>query len=296
VRVLHVVPYFPPERPGGVGEYAARLHRALREAGHESTVVTRGTATRPEPDVLRAARTRLAASPRDREDGEELPDFSRWGEVEREPLNALRRTAARRLARAWREIPHVTQHEEARIETLEGELERRAGRKEPKITLTAVAVKAVAVTLREHPRFNSSYDKADESLVLKKYVHVGVAVDTERGLLVPDVRDAERKSLGAIAQDVARLAEKARAGDLGQDDMEGGTFTVTNLGGLGGTAFTPIVNPPQVAILGLARARDGRLPLSLSYDHRVIDGADAVRFVRHVAELLESPLELLAEA
>jgi pyruvate dehydrogenase E2 component (dihydrolipoamide acetyltransferase) len=229
-----------------------------------------------------------------------LPDFEQWGTVERTPLTRLRRAAIRRLEAAW-QAPHVTHHDEADIALLEKERARyedERGDDEPKLTVTAFAVKAAAATLQEFPRFNASFDAAAEELVLKRYCHIGVAVDTERGLVVPVLRDADNKSLARIAEDIRDLARAARERQLQPDALRGGTFTVTNLGGIGGTSFTPVLNFPEVAILGLARARaDGaatRLPLSLSYDHRVIDGADAARFLRHVAELLENPLQLLA--
>jgi len=262
-----------------------------------------GKQGRVTPDDVKAhVRLQLARAPaRDRPERTPLPDFERWGPVEREPLSRLRRTAARRLAEAWSSIPHVTQHETADISELEKERARYAKKRrkdEPKLTLTAVAVKAAAAALQEFPWFNSSYDPDAEELLVKRYYGIGVAVDTEHGLLVPVVRDADSKNLMEIAADVAELARRARDKELVPEEMQGGTFTITNLGGLGGTSFTPIVNAPEVAILGLSRAREKgkrvHLPLSLSYDHRVIDGADAVRFVRHLAGLLESPLGLLA--
>src|SRR5205807_2693468 len=178
----------------------------------------------------------------------------------------------------------------------------------PKLTVTAFVLKAAAVALKEFPHFNDSLDPAGGRLVVKRYYNVGVAVDTDRGLLVPVVRDVDRKSVRELAAEVADLAEKARKRKLPIDDMKGGTFTVTNLGGIGGVAFTPIINWPEVAILGLSRARlepavrDGQvvprlmLPLSLSYDHRVIDGADGARFTRRIAQMLEDPRLLLLDA
>jgi pyruvate dehydrogenase E2 component (dihydrolipoamide acetyltransferase) len=171
--------------------------------------------------------------------------------------------------------------------------------------MTAFALKAASIALQQFPQFNSSLDLANGHLVLKRYYHLGVAVDTERGLLVPVLRDVDKKSVNDLAQELVEVAEKARQGKV---EMTGGTFTITNLGGIGGTAFTPIVNYPEVAILGMSRARlqpvvrDGAvkprllLPLSLSYDHRVIDGADAARFARRIAELLEQPLSMLLHA
>jgi pyruvate dehydrogenase E2 component (dihydrolipoyllysine-residue acetyltransferase) len=238
-------------------------------------------------------------------------EAERWGPVERRALTGIEKATARHLSASWSEIPHVTHHDLADVTELE-EARRRyeAGKDkaEPKLTWTALVVKAVVVGLRAYPRVNSSLDLEREELVTKRYVHVGVAVDTEHGLLVPVLRDADRKTTREIAAEIATLAERARARKLALQDMQGASFTVTNVGGIGGVAFTPIVSRPEVAILGVARTREelalraGQvtqrivLPLSLSYDHRVINGADAARFVRYVAELLEDPLHLLLES
>ena len=240
-----------------------------------------------------------------------LPDFAKYGEVERKPVAGIRKKIAENLTVAWRTMPMVTQHDLADITDLE------AGRKRivdalpkgaPKITITVLAVKAVVAALKEFPGFNSSYDMNAGELVIKKYYHVGIAVDTERGLVVPVIRDADKKSIRDIAAEVVGMAEKARTGKLMPDDMRGGTFTITNLGGIGGTAFTPIVNYPEVAILGLSRSamqavvRDGQIvprlmmPMSLSYDHRVVDGADGARFTSRLAQLFSDPIRLLMES
>ncbi|QDU18695.1 2-oxo acid dehydrogenase subunit E2 [Urbifossiella limnaea] len=240
-----------------------------------------------------------------------LPDFSKYGEVERKPVAKIRETIAKNLTVAWRTMPMVTQFDLADITDLE------AGRKRivdglpkgtPKITMTVLAIKAVVAALRDFPTFNSSYDMNAGEVVLKKYFHVGIAVDTERGLVVPVVKDADKKSVRDIAAEVVALADKARAGKLGLDDMRGGTFTITNLGGVGGTAFTPIVNYPEVAILGLSRSalqpvvKDGQIvprlmmPLSLTYDHRVVDGADGARFTTRLVQLFSDPLRLLMDS
>ncbi|HJZ58770.1 MAG TPA: 2-oxo acid dehydrogenase subunit E2 [Gemmataceae bacterium] len=239
-----------------------------------------------------------------------LPDFSKFGEVERKPVAAIRQTIAKNLTIGWRTMPMVTQHDLADITELE------AGRKRivdaqpkgtPKITMTVLAVKACVAALREFPTFNSSYDMNAGELVFKKYYHIGIAVDTERGLVVPVIRNADTKSVRDLAAELTSLAEKARSGKLAIDEMRGGTFTITNLGGIGGTSFTPIVNYPEVAILGLSRSslqpvvRDGQivprlmLPLSLTYDHRVVDGADGARFTTRLAQLFSDPLRLLIE-
>jgi pyruvate dehydrogenase E2 component (dihydrolipoamide acetyltransferase) len=234
----------------------------------------------------------------------DLPDFEEWGPIERQPLSAVRRVTAEHMALCWSVIPHVTQHDEADITDLEAfrQQQKQAG---VKLTVTAVALKACALALKAFPEFNASLDTASEELVLKSYYHIGVAVDTEHGLLVPVIRDVDKKSIAELAKELNEVAEAARQRKA---DMSGGTFTISNLGGIGGTGFTPIVNWPQVAILGMSRSklvpvwRDGqavprlRLPLSLSYDHRVIDGAAAARFTRRLAEMLENPWKMLLYA
>jgi pyruvate dehydrogenase E2 component (dihydrolipoamide acetyltransferase) len=233
-----------------------------------------------------------------------LPRFEDFGPVERQPLSKVRRLTAQQMSLAWSLIPHVTQHDDADITELEAFRKSREGRG-PKLTVTAFALKAVAAALKQFPNFNASLDTAGNQLVLKRYYHIGVAVDTERGLLVPVIRDVDKKSIETLAAELNETAEKARQGKA---DMTGGTFTITNLGGIGGTAFTPIVNWPEVAILGMSRSRwqpvvrDGQvttrllLPLSLSYDHRIIDGAAAARFTLLLAEILENPWMLLLKS
>ena len=234
-----------------------------------------------------------------------LPDFSRWGPVERTPMRNVRRAVARRMSASWRAVPHVTQHDRADISEIEA-VRRTLKRTSPALplTVTAFAVAAAAAALRQFPQFNASLDTERGEVVTKRYVNIGVAVDTERGLLVPVISGADGKSLAALSAEIAETAAAARTTGLPRERLEGGTFTVTNLGGLGGTAFTPIVNHPEAAVLGLSRAAPapvwagGRfeprpmLPLSLSYDHRLIDGADAARFLRWLAERLEHPLLL----
>jgi pyruvate dehydrogenase E2 component (dihydrolipoamide acetyltransferase) len=236
-----------------------------------------------------------------------LPDFARWGEIERQPLDGIRRKTAEQMSLAWSVIPHVTQHDLADVTELEAFRKEQEGRG-PKLTITAFALKAAAIALRQFAHFNASLDLQNNQLIVKRYIHIGVAVDTERGLLVPVLRDVDRKSVQQLAEELAAVAERARQKKLQPDEMRGGTFTITNLGGIGGTGFTPIINYPEIAILGLSRSRlqptirDGQvtprlmLPLSLSYDHRVIDGAAAARFTRRVAEMLEKPLTMLLHA
>jgi pyruvate dehydrogenase E2 component (dihydrolipoamide acetyltransferase) len=233
-----------------------------------------------------------------------LPDFEHWGPVERRSVDSIRRKTAEHMSLAWSLIPHVTQHDQADITELEAFRKQQEG-KGNKLTVTAFALKAAAAALKQFPQFNASLDMAAGQLIVKKYIHIGVAVDTERGLLVPVLRDVDKKGLSDLARELAEMAEKARQKKLQLDDMRGGTFTITNLGGIGGTGFTPIINYPEVAILGMSRAsmqpviREGHvahrliLPLSLSYDHRVIDGAAAARFTRRIAEMLENPLLML---
>ena len=236
-----------------------------------------------------------------------LPDLAKFGEIERKAMTGIRRKTAEHLSSAWNTIPHVTQFDKADITLLEqmrkkyrAEVEKAGGN----LTVTAVAAKVLASALRVFPQFNASVDMTGEAIVYRKYVNVGIAVDTDNGLLVPVVRDADRKNLMQLSIEIQQLAEKARARKLSLDDMSGGSMSISNLGGIGGTAFTPIINWPEVAILGISRGifepvwngeafeQRQMLPLSLSYDHRIIDGADAIRFLRWVAEALESPFAL----
>ena len=226
-------------------------------------------------------------------------DFSQWGPVETQPLTRIQRIAGPHLQRAWATIPHVTQHDEADItdlETVRQSLKADAEKLGAKLTPLAFIVKACALTLKEFPRFNSSLD--GEQLIVKQYFHIGFAVDTPEGLIVPVIRDADQKNVFEIAKALGEISANARDKKLKGTDLQGGTFSISSLGGIGGTAFTPIVNSPEVAILGVSRSQmkpvwDGddfkprlMLPLSLSYDHRVIDGAAAARFTTHLAKVL----------
>ena len=236
-----------------------------------------------------------------------LPDFAKWGKIERVSMRGVRRKTAEHLAESWNTIPHVTQHDRADITELEHLRARFAPKAEQaggKMTVTAIALKVCAAALKVFPQFNASIDMEKEEIVYKQYINIGVAADTDRGLLVPVIRDVDKKNIVELAVELSQLSQKAREKKITLADMEGGTFTITNLGGIGGTAFTPIVNHPEVAILGLSRSRmepewiGGKfeprliLPLSLSYDHRLIDGADAARFLRWVAEAFEQPFLL----
>lgn len=236
-----------------------------------------------------------------------LPDFSRWGAIRREPLSRVRELTADSMGYAWSTIPMVTQYDNAQITEIEAFRQKTNQRAsaENRLTMTAIMVKVCAAALKAFPGVNSSLDLANNELVLKDYVHIGVAVDTPGGLLVPVIRDADQKGIERLATELNGLAEKTRERKVSPADMEGGTFTISNLGGVGGTSFTPIVYAPQVAILGISTAAmqpvwDGNqfipqliMPLSLTYDHRVVDGADGARFLRWICEALENPLNLV---
>jgi pyruvate dehydrogenase E2 component (dihydrolipoamide acetyltransferase) len=241
----------------------------------------------------------------------ELPDFAQWGPIERVPFSTLQRKTAANLLAGWSNAPHVTQFDEADITQLEAVRKRFRDTprgKEVKLTITAFILKALTTVLKQYPQFNASLDARTNELILKRYYHVGVAVDTEAGLIVPVLRNVDQKDVLTIAAEMNELAERTRQRKVTLDELRGGTFTVTNLGGIGGTAFAPIINYPEVAILGLARSREQPrwinsqwqprliLPLCLSYDHRVINGADGARFIRRLAELLEEPGMMLLEA
>lgn len=238
-----------------------------------------------------------------------LPDFSKWGAVQREKMSNVRRATARAMAQSW-SAPMVTQFDKADITELEQMRKQFGPRAEAagaKLSPTAILLKVAAAALKRFPQFNASLDLANEEVVYKQYVHIGVAVDTDRGLLVPVIRDVDQKNVIQLAVELNQMAQKARERKLGLDDMQGATFTISNLGGIGGTAFTPLVNSPEVAILGVSRSStepvyvDGQfqprlmMPLSLTYDHRLIDGADGARFIRWICEALEKPFLLMLE-
>ena len=239
-----------------------------------------------------------------------LPDFRRWGEIEPQPLSRVRRITAENTAHAWNTVPHVTQFDKADITELEKfrkkygeEIKKKGG----KLTVTALLIKILGEALKQFPQFNTSLDIDNGRIIFKKYYHIGIAVDTERGLLVPVIRDVDKKNIEQLAVELTDISERTRNKKVTPDELEGGTFTISNQGGIGGTDFTPIVYWPQAAIIGVSRSSvqpvyiDGKfeprviLPLSLSYDHRLIDGADAARFLKWVAEALEHPLVLCFE-
>ncbi len=241
-----------------------------------------------------------------------LPDFTKWGPVDREPLNKIAKAAAANLSMCANVIPHVTQHDLIDITDLEAArkkfVEEAAKSGAPKVTMTAIVIKAAAICLKEFPKFNSSLDPRTNEFVYRRYFNIGCAVDTPNGLLVPVVKGVDQKSISQIAAELSDIAGRAREKKITLDEMQGSCFTITNLGGIGGTGFTPIVNYPEVAILGLSRGKtelklvDGQiaerlmLPLSLSYDHRVINGADAARFVVRLGQLLSDFFQLAAHS
>lgn len=239
-----------------------------------------------------------------------LPDFSKYGSVRRESMSKIRKVTAQQMHLAWSTIPQVTQFDKADITDLES-LRKKLNKENPdlpKLTVTALLLKILATALKKFPQFNASVDMANQEIVYKDYFHIGVAVDTDRGLLVPVVQDANLKGVRALAADLNELAGKARDRKIRPDDLQGSCMTITNLGGIGGHAFTPIVNPPEVAILGVSRAsmepvyHEGTfyarlmMPLCVTYDHRLIDGADAARFLRWICETLENPATLAFES
>jgi pyruvate dehydrogenase E2 component (dihydrolipoamide acetyltransferase) len=240
---------------------------------------------------------------------EPLPDFTKYGSIEHKPMTNIRVKTAEHLSYGWSTIPHVTQFDKADVTELEKrrkEVAKDFEKSGAKLTATAYLVKVVSQALKIFPQFNSSVDMERKEIIYKNYINIGIAVDTENGLIVPVVKNVDQKDLTQIAIDIAGLAEKARKRKISLEDLQGGCFTISNLGGIGGTYFTPIVNSPEVAILGVSRSqyesvyKDGQfvsrlmLPLALSYDHRVIDGADAIRFLRWIIEVLESPSKILA--
>ena len=239
-----------------------------------------------------------------------LPRFEQWGPVERQPLSHLRRTIAQRMALSASVIPHVTHFDRADITEIDALIRRNLGAARERgvtLTLTSFLLKAAALALKAHPRFNASLDPASGEMILKGYYHLGIAVATDRGLIVPVMRDVDKKSLLQVAGELGTLAERVREGKASLDDLRGGTFTITNLGALGGTGAIPIINYPEVAILGVARGRedavvrDGQivarlmLPLALTFDHRIADGADGARFTADIVRMLEHPDQLLLE-
>lgn len=237
-----------------------------------------------------------------------LPDFEEWGEVERQKMSAIRQATAAHMALCWSLIPHVTIHDRAditEVEALRKQLSKRAEAAGGKLTMAVIVTRIVASALRRFPKFNASLDMERREIVLKKYCHVGVAMATDRGLLVPVIRNADQKNLSEISAEITETAARARKGQVSLDELKGGSITVTNIGRIGGSYFTPIINHPEVAILGMGRSFDladtsagvprKMLPLSLSFDHRIIDGAEGAEFLRWIVDAIEQPLVLTLE-
>jgi pyruvate dehydrogenase E2 component (dihydrolipoamide acetyltransferase) len=271
-----------------------------------------------EDDVKRASRERPASAPASARDSRvsaearPLPDFTQWGRVTREPLSRLRRTVSRNMGQSWGEIPHVHLQHHADItamEELRQQYKERARAAGGNLTISVMILKVVASALRSHPRVNASYDPETQELILKEYVHIGVAVDTDRGLVVPKIDNADDKNIIELSVELNDIAERARTNNLTLEEMRGSTFTVTNLGSLGTGYFAPIINWPEVAVLGLGRAErmavwdEQRreftprliMPLSLGHDHRVLDGADGARFLSWIVDAIRNPLLMALE-
>ena len=298
----------PAPRPPANGDpipAAPSTRRLARELGVDLTQVAgSGPGGRiSQDDVKAAVRDRQTGGPAPTAPVE-LPDFSRWGNIERQPLSKVRQIIAKNMSQAWQQVAHVTQFDRADVTDLEVFRQRNKEKTEAlgaKLTPTVLALKAIITALKTFPQFNASLDAGANEIILKHYYNLGIAVDTERGLLVPVIKDVDRKDILELALELGDISQRARASKIGLDELQGGTFTVTNLGSLGVGEFTPIVNHPEVAILGFGRAREeatvreGRIeprlimPLALSYDHRVIDGADGARFMRKIVDALENP-------
>jgi pyruvate dehydrogenase E2 component (dihydrolipoamide acetyltransferase) len=292
---------------------APAVRRLARELGVALTEI-KGTGRNGrivEEDLRNYIKAAMARKPAaDGSGPPELPavDFSKFGPIELRPLGRIRRATATSVQRSWRLVPHVTQYDEADITDLEAFRKaesEQAKQRGVRLTLLAFFMKATAATLKEHPTFNASLDATGENLVCKRYYHLGIAVDTPEGLVVPVVREVDRKGIWGLAGELTTLSQRARDQKLTPADVQGASFTISSLGGIGGTGFSPIVNAPEVAILGFSRAslrpvyRDGQLvprlvlPFSLSYDHRANDGAQAARFTSHLRELLVDIREVL---
>lgn len=261
-------------------------------------------------DVKASAKSRIEKkkTPSHTTLGIELPDFSKWGEVERKPMGRIRQITADNTTASWQSIPHVTQFDEADVTALDAFRQKNAKTVEKaggKLTVTAILLKITSMALKQFPQFNASLDMGKKEIIYKKFMNVGIAVDTEQGLLVPVIRDVDKKSITQLSVELTEMAKRARNKKIKPDELQGGNFTISNLGGIGGTGFTPVIFPPQPAILGVARAKvqpqwiDGNweprqmLPMSLSYDHRLIDGADGARFLRWLCASLENPLSAI---
>ncbi len=297
-----------PVKDGAGVPASPSVRRLAREIGVDIRVVTgSGQYNRITIDDVKSYAKKQIVSRRAgvAPDDYELPDFSRYGGIRREKMDSIRKITAKTMAESWQSIPHVFQFDKADVTELENfrkKYSKQVEKEGAKLTVTAILLKLTAEALKTFPRFNASLDMKNEEIVYKEYINIGVAVDTDRGLLVPVIRNADKKSITELSVELNDLAEKARSKKIMPDDLQGGNFAISNLGGIGGTNFTPIVYRPNVAILGVSRSQiepvyvDGEfkprmmLPLSLSYDHRIIDGADGARFLRWLCEAMENPL------
>ncbi len=298
------------DKPASHVPASPAVRRLAREIGVDITQV-KGTGLNDrvtEADVKAFAKEQLQSRPSGAAmvaDDYQLPDFSKQGNIRREKMDTIRKITARAMAGSWQSIPHVFQFDKADVTELEKfrkDYSKYVEKQGAKLTVTAILLKLTAEALRKFPKFNASVDMKNEEIIYKEYVNIGVAVDTDRGLLVPVIRDADKKSITELSIELNEMAEKARNKKIKPDELQGANFTISNLGGIGGTNFTPIVNRPAVAILGVSRSQmepvfiDGEfkprmmLPLSLSYDHRLIDGADGARFLRWLCEAMQNPL------
>lgn len=300
-----------PASPGRSIPAAPSVRRLARERGIDlSQVQGSGILGRISAADLSAAGQ--AAQPAAGAPAFKLPDFSRWGNTTREPMSGVRKATVRSMATAWATVPMVTHFDKAdttELEALRKRYQPRAEAAGTKLTPTAILVRIAAAALRRFPDFNASIDVESQEIIYKDYVNITVAVDTDAGLLVPVIRDADRKNVIELSAELAELAEKARDRKLSMEEMQGGNFSISNLGGIGGTGFTPIVSPPEVAILGVSRSvmeqvydkESGgftprlMMPLALTYDHRLIDGAAAARFLRWICQAIEEPFLLALE-
>lgn len=315
-EVAPAPPKLPPAPTAGAGSVKAgksinagpAVRKQAREYGVDISAVS-GSGRKGrilKEDIQEFVKARLSGSAAAAAGGAGIPevpevDFSKFGETELSPMSRIRRASAKNLHRSWLNVPHVTQFDEADVTELEAFRKSQNAElpsQSVKLTPLAFLICAVVDTLKTYPQFNSSLDKAEKNLILKRYYHIGIAVETDDGLVVPVLKDADKKGVIELAEESAALAARARDNKLPMDAMQGASFTISSLGGIGGTAFTPIVNAPEVAILGVSRTRvapvwNGEefvprtmLPLSLSYDHRAIDGAEAVRFTSHLSKVL----------
>lgn len=305
----------PTERSGQVAHASPAVRKFARTLGVDVAQVKgsgrKGRITKE--DVEKHVKTAMQSGDTVVKSGFDVPpfpavDFTEFGEIETQALTRIQKISGKYLHRNWVRIPHVTQYDEADITELEAfRQENKQDAKDMGFNLTPLAfmVKALAKALKKFPKFNSSLDINGENLIYKKYFHIGIAVDTPDGLVVPVIRDCDKKEVFEIAKEMAEISQRARDGKLSPDDMKGGSMSISSLGGIGGTAFTPIINAPEVAILGLSRSQmkpqwNGQdfepklmLPLSLSYDHRVIDGADAARFIVYLSGILSDMKKML---